>query len=127
MARREAVTFLGRDDQKLQVRRRQDNGEEWALNIKEKTVQKDVLNKRFKLSFLAALGRIYTAIDVDLLSKFTNQALKEGDINNHFFISLQKNSNFHNKIFFVILKKFHILNVFAHKFTVENIFSVFEI
>ena len=79
MARREAVSFLAREDQKREIRRRQENNDVWVVAVKDRSTPRDVLNKRFKLSYLAALGRIYTGIDIDQLPKFTAQALKDFD------------------------------------------------
>ena len=70
MARREAVSFLRRDDQRRDIRHRLDNGDTWVVSLREKQIARDLLNKRFKLSYLAALGRIYTGIDMDQLQQF---------------------------------------------------------
>lgn len=79
MARREAVSFLAREDQQREIRRRFDNSDIWVINLKDKTIPRDVLNKRFKLSYLAALGRIYTGIDIDQLEQFSTQSLNDFD------------------------------------------------
>ena len=49
MARREAVTFLSKEDQKREIRKRLDNGKTWIVNLKETQMKRDQLLKRFKV------------------------------------------------------------------------------
>lgn len=49
MARREAVSFLSREDQKREIRKRLDNGKTWIVNLKETQIKRDQQLRRFKV------------------------------------------------------------------------------
>ena len=87
MARREAVTFLNHRDQRTELRKMKEN-QAWVINFVQRNLKPDQINKRyglvyseknckfyfrFKLTWLAALGRIFTNIDTDQLERFQVQ------------------------------------------------------
>ena len=87
MARREAVTFLNHRDQRTELRKIKEN-QAWVINFVQRNLKPDQINKRyglvyseknckfyfrFKLTWLAALGRIFTNIDTDQLERFQVQ------------------------------------------------------
>ena len=87
MARREAVSFLNHRDQRTELRKMKEN-QAWVINFVQRNLKPDQINKRywlvyseknckfyfrFKLTWLAALGRIFTNIDTDQLERFQVQ------------------------------------------------------
>ena len=87
MARREAVSFLARKEHQKELAKTLDNREIWFIKRKLPDMSKEQLNKRFKLTFLAALGRIFTGIDVAMVKDFLEQAYSDLDS----LISMTKN------------------------------------
>ena len=89
MARREAVSFLARKEHQKELTKTLENRDVWFIKRKLPIMTKEQLNKRFKLTFLAALGRIFTGIDVALVKDFLEQAYSDLDA----LISMTKNGD----------------------------------